>query len=155
LTVWREEYERQGRWSNDRLVWPAADGGMHAVGYDAGLPRALERVGIKRHIRFHDLRHTCASHLLQGTWAPKMIRGPLRLEEVKAWLDHSDIGVTQRYAHLAPDAIRGKVVNAANLDEPAVTLGANELRDWPTNWSHLRDLNPRPTVYETVALPLS
>lgn len=22
-------------------------------------------------------------------------------------------------------------------------------------WSHLRDLNPRPTVYETVALPLS
>ena len=55
---------------------------------------------------------------------------------------------------LLPDAIRGKVVTTL-ADEPAVTPGANETRDWPTNWSHLRDLNSRPTVYETVALPLS
>jgi integrase len=123
---------------------------MHALGYHAGLAKTLERTGIKRHIRFHDLRHTCASHLLQGTWAPDLIREPLRLEEVKAWLDHSDIGVTQRYAYLAPDAIRGKVV-----DDAGATAGANNTAVWPANWSHLRDLNPRPTVYETVALPLS
>jgi hypothetical protein len=78
---------------------------------------------------------------------------PLRLEEVKAWLDHSDIGVTQRYAHLSPDAIRGKIVDTT--DAAGITLGANQLQVWPTPWSHLRDLNPRPTVYETVALPLS
>jgi hypothetical protein len=64
-----------------------------------------------------------------------------------------DIGVTQRYAHLAPDVILGKVASARAARSE--TTGANLLRDWPTNWSHLRDLNSRPTVYETVALPLS
>jgi hypothetical protein len=82
-----------------------------------------------------------------------LIREPLRIEELKAWLDHSDIGVTQRYAHLAPDAILVEVASAR--DARSDTQRANLLRDWPTNWSHLRDLNSRPTVYETVALPLS
>jgi hypothetical protein len=69
---------------------------------------------------------------------------------VKAWLDHSDIGVTQRYAHLAPDAIRGKVVDPSkSLGDNA---GATETSHRPTNWSHLRDLNSRPTVYEKVEL---
>jgi integrase len=126
---------------------------MHAFGYDAGLGKASKRAGIKRRIRFHDLRHTCASHLVQGTWSPQWITHALRLEEVKAWLDHSDIGVTQRYAHLAPDAIRGKVVDPAKT--LGVKVGATDTSHWPTNWSHLRDLNSRPTVYETVALPLS
>lgn len=62
--------------------------------------------GIKRHVRFHDLRHTCASHLLMGTWAPSLIDRPLRLEEVREWLGHSSIEVTQRYAHLAVDALQ-------------------------------------------------
>jgi len=41
----------------------------------------------------HILRHTCASRLVQGG-------APLNL--VKEWMAHSDISVTQRYAHLAP-----------------------------------------------------
>jgi integrase len=93
---------------------------MHALGYDAGLARALERAGITRRMRFHDLRHTCASHLLQGTWAPALIREPLRIEELKAWLDHSDIGVTQRYAHLAPDVILGKVASSRDARSGAM-----------------------------------
>lgn len=54
--------------------------------------------GITRRVRFHDLRHTCASHLLMGTWGRAW-----KLEEVCAFLGHSDITVTQRYAHLSPD----------------------------------------------------
>jgi integrase len=135
------------------LVWPARDGSMHALGYDAGLALALKRRGITRRIRFHDLRHTCASHLLQGTWSPALISSPLRLEEVEAWLDHSDIAVTQRYAHLAADAIRGKVVVTEAASE--LNAGANPSADRPTEWSPLRDLNSRPTHYECVALPLS
>ena len=49
-------------------------------------------------MRFHDLRHTCASHLLMGTWGRAW-----KIEEVCAFLGHSDITVTQRYAHLSPD----------------------------------------------------
>ncbi len=58
-------------------------------------PGLRTEAGILRHVRFHDLRHTCASHLITGTWG----RG-WRLEEVCSFLGHSSISVTQRYAHL-------------------------------------------------------
>jgi hypothetical protein len=82
----------------------------------------------------HDLRHTCASHLVQGSWAPALIARPLRLEEVRDWLGHQDIATTQRYAHLCRDAIAALVVAGHNLD---------------TERSRPRDLNSGPTVYET------
>jgi integrase len=58
--------------------------------------RCLERAGLTP-VRFHDLRHTFASH-----WV--MSRGDIfRLKKV---LGHSDIKMTLRYAHLAPDVYR-------------------------------------------------
>lgn len=85
-------------------------------GYDAGwadvpeLGRAApyvafgwrRRAGIARDSRSHDLRHTCASHLVMGTWGRVW-----RLDEVRDFLGHTDVAVTQRYAHLAPDALLG------------------------------------------------
>ena len=54
-------------------------------------------------IHFHSLRHTCASWLV--------MRGvPLRI--VQAILGHSDISVTQRYAHLAPDVMKKAIDQA-------------------------------------------
>ena len=44
-----------------------------------------------RHIRLHDLRHSCATLLL---------RNGVSLEEIQKWLGHSNIITTQRYAHL-------------------------------------------------------
>lgn len=50
---------------------------------------------LKKHnlplIRFHDLRHSCASILLS--------KG-ISLDKIKEWLGHSDINMTMRYAHL-------------------------------------------------------
>jgi integrase len=71
------------------------------------MPGWCRRAGIARHVRFHDLRHTCASHLVMGTWMPA-----LSLYEVRDWMGHSSISVTQRYAHLAPEGLRGKVKRA-------------------------------------------
>ncbi len=51
-----------------------------------------------RRVRFHDLRHTCASHLVMGTWGRQWT-----VNEVSAFIGHSDISVTQRYAHLSVD----------------------------------------------------
>jgi len=56
--------------------------------------RCRDRAGVRK-IRFHDLRHTFASH-----WV--MASGDIfRLKKV---LGHRDIRSTMRYAHLAPDA---------------------------------------------------
>jgi integrase len=55
---------------------------------------ALTSAGVTSAPRPHDLRHTCASWLVQAG---------VPLYDVRAWLGHSSIKVTERYAHLAPD----------------------------------------------------
>jgi len=71
------------------------------------------RAGVVRRVRFHDLRHTCASHLLMGSWGVR-----LPIEEVSAWLGHSSTAVTQRYAHLAPDHLSARVAEAFRAPAP-------------------------------------
>ena len=138
LGRWREAYDAARVYSPSGLVWPAKDGGHHCDGYDAGWARYREGLGLGRRVRLHDLRHTCASHLLQGTWSPRWIARALRLEEVRDWLGHERIEVTQRYAHLCHDAVRSLVPDLATT--------------WPRDRSHLPESNRRPTVYETEAL---
>lgn len=104
------QQERSGKRRN---VFPASDGQARSEDQMPDLDRALKAVGITRHVRFHDLRHTCASALIQGTWAPHWVARPLRLEEVQSWLGHGSIAATQRYAHLCPEAVGGLVVKAA------------------------------------------
>lgn len=60
--------------------------------------RALERAGIERTFRWHDLRHTWASwHVQSGT--------PLQeLMELGSWASYD---MVLRYAHLAADHLRG------------------------------------------------
>ncbi len=49
-----------------------------------------------RHIRFHDLRHTCASLLLN-----KEKQKGVDLKDIQAWLRHSDFTTTANiYSHL-------------------------------------------------------
>lgn len=62
-----------------------------------------KRLQLGRPVRFHDLRHTCASHLIMGTWGIQWT-----LSEIAAFLGHSDTEVTERYAHLSPDHLHDK-----------------------------------------------
>lgn len=85
----------------DAIVFPADDRRPHRDGYDAGWARVKRLAGITdRRVRWHDLRHTCASHLVSGTWGRAW-----RLEEVRDFLGHESIKTTQRYAHLAPGGL--------------------------------------------------
>lgn len=67
---------------------------LHLICKEAGM----------RKIKWHTLRHTFASHLIQ--------QGAHQIE-VQRLLGHSDIQTTMRYAHLAPSSLR----NAINLLE--------------------------------------
>ena len=58
-------------------------------------PALLEKKGLKR-IRFHDLRHSCASLLFANG---------VSMKEIQAWLGHSDISTTMNiYTHLDVDS---------------------------------------------------
>jgi integrase len=92
----------------DRDRVPTAEERRRGLGHAQG-PRRFRAsgtrtlAGIARRVRFHDLRHTCASHLIMGTWG-----APWSLAEVCAFLRHSSITVTQRYAHLSPEHLHNK-----------------------------------------------
>jgi integrase len=136
------------------LAFPNRLGSSRSKGEPSWWPALVARAKLGRHVRWHDLRHTCASSLVAGWWGRAW-----RLEEVCAYLGHSSIKVTERYAHLA-----GTILEQAAAEHRAIhpsAHGAHTPRKLPSRklarkpGSHLRDLNSRPTVYETVALPLS
>jgi len=64
-----------------------------------GFRNAVKRSGIP-HVRFHDLRHTFASHLVMGG---------VDIRTVQELLGQKDIRMTMRYSHLAPDHMRKAV----------------------------------------------
>mgnify|MGYP003110083439 CR=1 FL=1 len=117
LRQWRDEGTPHAH------VWPAPGGGCFADGYDGGWADRRYRTGkgklkvrpghktvarVSRPVRFHDLRHTCASHLVMGSWGRAW-----RLEEVREMLRHSTTKMTERYAHLAPDALHSAAAATA------------------------------------------
>ncbi len=63
---------------------------------------ARERAGIQ--CRWHDLRHTCASWLVQAG---------VPLHTVGEFLGHSSLAVTKRYAHLAPEHLQAAIMKIA------------------------------------------
>ena len=101
------------------LVFPRDGGGCHAESYTAGWRDKLDRsrsdepqqgwaskAGIRPDVTFQCLRHTCGCHLAQGSWTPR----PLTLHEIKRWLGHSSISVTERhYAALTSDNLHNAV----------------------------------------------
>jgi integrase len=60
----------------------------------------VAEAGIKKHVRFHDLRHTTATSLIAGWWGEKW-----SLEEVRRQLGHASIQVTERYARLVDELL--------------------------------------------------
>ena len=85
-------------------VLTGASGGQISATYLSKRFRHYRReAGFPEELHFHSLRHTAASWLV--------MRG-VSLPVVQAILGHSDIAVTQRYAHLAPKTLRDEMVRA-------------------------------------------
>ena len=85
----------------------------------ANFSKLLEQNGL-RHIRFHDLRHSCASLLLAND---------VPLKQIQEWLGHSDIGTTVNiYSHLD---YKSKITSA-NVMDNLLTLPDTRQTGWHT-----------------------
>lgn len=127
------------------LLFPSRLGDARSKGEPSWWSAVVARAAVGRPVRWHDLRHTCASSLVAGWWGRVW-----RLEEVRAMLGHSSITVTERYAHLAGTILERAAAEHVSA-HGAHTPHAGPITDPAGNvGSHLRDLNSRPTVYEGV-----
>jgi integrase len=107
LTAW---HQRCGKPGADALVFGAADG-QRIKRIDTAWESLMKRAGLwqsdkanpkkgRPTFRLHDCRHHFASSLVQAG---------VDLYTVKELLGHSEITMTERYAHLAPDNLRAAV----------------------------------------------
>jgi integrase len=80
--------------------------------------RALKDARITRRVTFHGLRHTAASHLVMAG---------VDLRTVGKILGHRTAQITLRYAHLAPDHLKG-AVDRLDFTAPAEQEKAGERR---------------------------
>ena len=99
LQAHRQRQAKQAR-SIVPLVFPNPRTGTPFKDIRKGFKKALEDAGVTRHFRFHGLRHTAASHLIMAG---------VDLRTVGKILGHKTAQITLRYAHLAPDFLKGAV----------------------------------------------
>lgn len=81
-------------------------------GLKTGFRRAREAAKIEA--RFHDLRHSCASLLIN-------LDPPTPLEVVRDILGHTTVKTTERYAHLQIDAQRKALERISRKITPEIT----------------------------------
>ena len=108
-----------------------------------------------RRVRWHDLRHTCATLLLTGAMGGR----PWAYEEVKETLGHSSVKFTERYAAATgtrADQAVAAMHEGGDRGGPSV-LAASPTAAQPcesidrTDGRRGWDSNPRMTVLQTVA----
>ena len=94
-------------YQENSYVFKWADGHTYSPDYISHRFNDLLKKHSLPHIRFHELRHSCASMLISMGWT---------LKDVQEWLGHSDIKMTANiYSHL--DTTRKSNIAAALADK--------------------------------------
>ena len=80
--------------------------------------RILKKHGLRK-IRFHDLRHSCASLLLANN---------VPMKQIQEWLGHSDISTTANiYSHLD---FNSKISSANVMDDVLELPKTGGMKEW-------------------------
>ena len=89
-------------WKNNNLVFPNTAGGfMQPSVVNRNLNRTVSKVGIDRHVRVQELRHTCATLMVQQSE---------QVNQVQHTLGHSNYSTTMDvYVHTNPENLRGAI----------------------------------------------
>lgn len=99
------------------LVFPSPRGRRRGIGKPLGAGSTLRvylaAAGIKRRVRWHDLRHTAATNLVTGVLGRRWT-----LEEVKPYMGHSSVTISERYAHVGDDALKVAARETALAQRP-------------------------------------
>lgn len=93
----RPRLEKGGARAQGALFLNARGGSLTRMGVWKILRKHVERAGISRRVTPHTLRHTFATHLLEGG---------ADLAAVQEMLGHADISTTQIYTHVDRDYLR-------------------------------------------------
>lgn len=89
---------------SSRYVFPSHSGKrLGRVYMSTRFKHFARAAGLPEYVNFHTTRHTCASWLAE--------RGA-SIEAIRLFLGHSSVTVTQRYMHLAPDALASQIDRA-------------------------------------------
>lgn len=102
------EEQRRRHHLKSSYVFPTAAGAPYKDIKD-GFAAACRRAGIED-FRFHDLRHTFASHLAMAG---------VSLTTIAALLGHKTLAMTLRYAHLSPGHLQEAVGKLSSLAGPS------------------------------------
>lgn len=124
------------------LVFPTPRGCRRQRGKLYGFKAQLRKAGIKRPVRWHDLRHTSGSSLVAGWWGRAW-----SLIEVRDFLRHSSVTQTERYAHLAPTVVSSAAA-ATNGHHIAITPEAPIAKAAKKLGRARQESNLRPTAPE-------
>ena len=102
LTRARPELSRRGR-ATPRLFLGARGAPLSRQSAWLGLQQAAERASLTAHVSPHTLRHSFATHLLQGGADVRV---------VQELLGHASVATTQIYTHVSVDALRDVYVTS-------------------------------------------
>ncbi len=99
-SVLKRRYASRG---NALYVWPSSEDPEKPRTYSVkGIANAIARAGLNRpHLVERYGRFT--THSFRHTFASRLVQAGMSLYSVSVLLGHSDVQMTKRYAHLAPD----------------------------------------------------